>query len=178
TLPIPTSIRFHHDLLHRPSNSSWPAMIALVTDVESAPIAIHRTWLARDGRDTAPIEPQRMARATCRGGAVRLGGLKADRWLLIAEGIETGLTVMHSEGVPAWCALSATGIKNLELPPEAMRVVLCADNDANGKGQEAVDEAGQRFVREGRTVHIASPPETDTDWNDVLRARGADYAER
>jgi putative DNA primase/helicase len=48
-LPASPSLRFHADLKH-PSGGVWPAMVALVTlGVDSAPIAIHRTFLARDG---------------------------------------------------------------------------------------------------------------------------------
>ena len=43
------SLRFHAGLKH-PSGSVWPAMVALVTrGVDDAPLAIHRTFLARDG---------------------------------------------------------------------------------------------------------------------------------
>jgi hypothetical protein len=44
----------------------------------------------------------------------------------------------------------------------------CADNDANEVGQHAAREAADRFLAEGRRVRIAIPPETDTDFNDLL----------
>jgi len=49
-------------------------MIALVTSgKDSTPVAIHRTFLARDGVGKAPVNPPKMMLGPCRGGAVRLG---------------------------------------------------------------------------------------------------------
>jgi hypothetical protein len=81
-------------------------MVALVTrGTDAAPLAIHRTFLARDGSGKAPIDPQKMMLGSCRGGAVRLadagGGL-----LMVGEGIETCLSAMQATGYPAWAALA------------------------------------------------------------------------
>ena len=68
----PPAIRFHAGLKH-PSGGVWPAMVALVTlGVDGAPIAIHRTFLARDGVGKAPVDPAKMMLGPCRGGVVRL----------------------------------------------------------------------------------------------------------
>ena len=48
-LPLPPTLRFHTGLKHA-SGGFWPAMVALVTrGVDDLPLAIHRTFLARDG---------------------------------------------------------------------------------------------------------------------------------
>ena len=48
-------------------------MVALVTrGIDDVPLAIHRTFLARDGFGKAPVNPQKMMLGPCRGGAVRL----------------------------------------------------------------------------------------------------------
>jgi len=75
---------------------------------------------------------------------------------------------MQACGLPGWAALSANGIRSLTLPPEASTVLICADNDANGVGQRAANEAAERFLREGRQARIAMPPMTGTDFNNVL----------
>ena len=60
--------------LRHPSGARWPAMVALVTHGDTGlPLAIHRTFLARDGFGKAPVDPQKMMLGPCRGGAVRLG---------------------------------------------------------------------------------------------------------
>jgi putative DNA primase/helicase len=99
-LPPPPTLRFHAGLKH-PSGGIWPAMVALVTrGTDGAPLAIHRTYLARDGTSKAPIEPAKMMLGPCRGGAVRLGPI-TDR-LLVAEGIESALSAMQATGQAAW----------------------------------------------------------------------------
>ena len=43
-------------------------MVALVTHgATGTPIAIHRTFLARDGGGKAPVDPQKMMLGPCRG---------------------------------------------------------------------------------------------------------------
>jgi len=100
---------------------------------------------------------------------VRLAKARAGQWLLVAEGLETTLSVMHACALPGWAALSAGGIKSLVLPPSANMVVICADNDANGVGQRAANAAAERFLAEGRRVRIALPPGSGLDFNDLLR---------
>src|SRR6185295_18207730 len=60
TVPIPASLRFHAALKHTPTGTVLPAMIALITGSDGAPIAIHRTYLARDGKGKADISPAKM----------------------------------------------------------------------------------------------------------------------
>jgi putative DNA primase/helicase len=66
--PAPVALRFHPGLKH-PSGGMWPAMVALVTrGLDSKPLAIHRTYLAREGIGKAPVEWQKMMLGPCRGG--------------------------------------------------------------------------------------------------------------
>jgi putative DNA primase/helicase len=171
-LPPPDALRFHGGLKH-PSGGIWPTMVALVTNgADGTPAAIHRTFLARDGSGKAPVVPPRMMLGPVGGGAVRLGTAHPDSWLVLAEGLETTLTVMEACGLPGWAALSNGGLKSLILPSDAAKVLICADNDANGAGQRAAEEAAERFLREGRHVRLATPAVPGTDFNDVLRLSG------
>ena len=99
-LPAMLALRFHPCFKH-PSGDSWPAMIALVTrGADDTPLAIHRTFLARNGTGKAPVDPQKMMLGPCRGGAVRLA--EPGDVLMIGEGIETCLAAMQETGYPAW----------------------------------------------------------------------------
>lgn len=167
-LPIPPALRFHAALRHHPTATAWPAMIALVTGAGGAPVAIHRTYLAHDGKGKAAVTPQKMTLGPSRAGAVRLGEIQHGKSLAISEGVETGLSVAQACGFPVWAALSADGMQNVILPPEANAVILCADNDANGTGPRAAREAAERFLSEGRTARVMMPPDVGTDFNDLL----------
>jgi len=167
-LPATDVLRFHLGLKH-PSGGVWPAMVAMVTNgVDERPVAIHRTYLVPDGKGKAPVHPQKIMLGPCRGGAVRLGLVRPETWLVVGEGLETTLTVMQSCNLPGWAALSATGLKNIILPPEVGEVLVCADNDVNGVGQRAAHAAAERFIAEGRRVRIATPATPGADFNDVL----------
>jgi phage/plasmid primase-like uncharacterized protein len=150
-------------------------MVALVEHVQSGPVAVHVTYLRSDGRGKAdiPKEEQRACFGPVKGGAVRLGEVRWDTLLCVAEGIETALAVVTACGMPAWAALSAGGICALVLSPQATQVVIAADRDASGVGQRAAHAAAARWLAEGRRVRIALPPELGTDMADVLTASGA-----
>ena len=130
-LPPPNTLRFHTGLKH-PSGGIRPAMVALVTrGADDAPLAIHRTFLSRDGRGKAPIEPQKMMLGPCRGGAVHLG-VPGDV-LMVGEGIETCLAAMLATGHLAWAALSTSGLRTLDLPRDVRDVIVLADGDDPGE---------------------------------------------
>jgi putative DNA primase/helicase len=165
-VPVPDALLFHAAIKH-PSGQQWPAMVALVTrGTDGAPLAVHRTFLARNGLGKAQVEPAKMMLGRCGGGAVRLGAI-GDR-LMIAEGIETALSAMQATGHVAWAALSTSGLRTLELPTEVRHVVVLADGD--DAGEAAACDAGLRWTREGRRVGIARPPR-GFDFNDVLRGQ-------
>jgi putative DNA primase/helicase len=176
----PASLRFH-PRCPRPRDgagnlvSPLPAMVALVEHVERGPMAVHCTYLRPDGSDKAdlPKHEQRACFGPVSGGAVRLGMPRSGDWSAVSEGIETGLSIAAACSMPTWAALSAGGIKNLTLPPEATHVVICADHDASGTGERDAHDAAARLIAEGRCVRIAMPPAPGADFNDVLMGRVA-----
>lgn len=168
-LAAPDAVRFHPRLKH-PGGGTWPGMVALVArGADGEPLAIHRTFLARDGAGKAPVIPQKMMLGPCRGGAVRLAVPTGK--LMVGEGIETCLAAIQATGLPAWAALSTSGLRTLPLPAEIDEVIVLADGD--DPGEAAALEAARRWKREGRTVRIARPP-TGMDFNDVLLGSVAD----
>ena len=167
-LPPPDALRFHAGLKH-PSGGIWPAMVALVTSgADGTPLAIHRTFLARDGGGKAPVDPQKMMLGPCRGGAVRLA--EPGDVLMVGEGIETCLAAMLASGHPAWAALSTSGLRGLDLPKDVRDVIVLADGDE--AGEAAARDCAVRWKREGRRVRIARPPQ-GMDFNDMLLSRAA-----
>ena len=139
-------------------------MVALVTrGSDGTPLAIHRTFLARDGGGKAPVDPQKMMLGPCRGGAVRLGD--PTDLLMVGEGIETCLAAMQATGNPTWAALSTSGMRSLDLPKQVHNVIVLADGD--DAGETAAKDCALRWTREGRLVRIARPPR-GMDFNDIL----------
>lgn len=165
-LPPSEALRFHTAMKH-PSGGFWPAMVALVTNgTDGAPVAIHRTFLARDGDGKAPVDPQKMMLGPTRGGAVRLAD--PGKVLMVGEGIETCLAAMQASGHPAWAALSTSGLRALDLPKDVRDVIVLADGDE--AGEAAARLCALRWKREGRRVRIARPPQ-GKDFADILPSR-------
>ncbi|MGH7091422.1 MAG: DUF7146 domain-containing protein [Stellaceae bacterium] len=157
---------------HSGERAELPAMVARVDGPDGETIGVHRTYLRRDPdgtwhrRDRASLGP-------IGGGAVRLGALRPDAPLIVAEGVESALAAILTPGLmlgcPAWAALSAGGIQALVLPDEAWDIVIAADHDANGTGERAARKAALRWVREGRRVRLVIPDRIGVDPNDLLR---------
>ena len=136
------------------------------------PIAIHRTFLARDGGGKAPVEPARMMLGPCRGGTVRLG--EPGAVLMVGEGIETCLAAMQATGNAAWAALSTSGLRSLDLSRDVRDVIVLADGDE--PGEAAAQGCARRWQCEGRRVRIARPPQ-GMEFNDLLKARNLSFTE-
>ncbi len=157
TLPPPECLRSHEWLRH-PDGWFGPAMVAAVQNVHGEIVAVHRTFFKPH------LVTDKLMLGPCKGGAVRLGPVA--KKIAVAEGIETGLSVMQSTGLPTWAALSTSGIKNIVLPDEVHEVVIAADGD--GPGRTAARALAARLVCEGRIARIMQAPDKK-DWNDVLR---------
>lgn len=162
------ALRFLPAHRHPNDGGSWPILIAAVRDVTGEIVAIHRTYLARDGRGKAAIDPAKMTLGPVSGGAIRLDPIAPE--LAIGEGIESSASAGQLLGRPAWAAVSAGNLASgLILPAEVRTVVIAADNDPPGR--RAAQAAAARWQAEGRRVRIALPDREAADFNDVLRDR-------
>jgi putative DNA primase/helicase len=152
----------------------YPAMVALVTDTEGAPVTVHRTYLTPDGRKAPVPAPKKLMGYPGHrlvGGAIRL--FDPGPVLGVAEGIETALAVHLRTGMPVWSAVSANLVERLEPPAQTSLVVVWADRDRSGAGQAAATTLRQRLLRRGISVAVHLPPgpipanSKGIDWADV-----------
>jgi hypothetical protein len=167
-----SALRFLPHHRHASTGTSWPALIAAVTCPMSRALrAAHRTFLARDGRGKAPVEPARATLGPTAGAVIRLAEPQPGKPLVIAEGIETAASAALILECPAWGAISACNMSRIDLPPAVVEVVIAADNDP--VGQREAERAAQRWAAEGRRVRIATPNTAGSDFNDLLQRTGA-----
>lgn len=164
TLLPPINIRAVPALYHVPTQQEFPAMLAAVRHgVTGQLMAVHRTWLKPDGSGKADINPNKMMLGEVLGGAVQLADAASK--IIVAEGIETALSVMQRTGVPAWAALSTAGLKRLVMPSACQKIIIACDNDP--AGIKAAHDAADKWTKEGREVSLAIPP-VNRDFNDLL----------
>ncbi len=109
------NLRFHPRCYYKPDDGpteTWPAMIAAVTDLTGKITGAHRTWLAPDGSDKAPIDTPRKAMGDLLGHAVRIGA--SGNVMAAGEGIETMLSLRqvlpHMAMAPALSAAHLAAI--------------------------------------------------------------------
>jgi hypothetical protein len=111
---VPRTLRWARSCRHL-SGTYCAAMIARVDNVDGEFVGVHKTFLLPDGSAKAPLDPVRTAVGPTSGGAVRLA--PAGEFLLVGEGIETCFAAMQACRLPAWAALSTSGLRSLILPP-------------------------------------------------------------
>ncbi|NBT86462.1 MAG: toprim domain-containing protein, partial [Alphaproteobacteria bacterium] len=164
---IPQTLKIHPKLYHKDTKSYHPAMVAAVQvwPVREI-IGIHRTYLNHDGSGKADIISNKMMLGVTKGGAVRL--TEPGKTLILAEGIETALSVHLATEMPTWAALSTSGLRNIKLPTldVTSEIIIAADNDSAGLNAANLLKNG--LLKEGYTVRIALP-DKGSDFNDMLR---------
>ena len=78
------------------------------------------------------------------------------------------MAVRCSAGVPVWAALSAGNMTTIVIPDTVRLVLICADHDAGGTGEQAAKKLARRMLAEGRRVKILMPTIPGTDWADGM----------
>ena len=158
-----SSLRFHPHLVSSDIRQvRFPALVAGIQAPDGRFAGIQATWLADDGSDKAPFITPRKIFGHFAGGAVRLA--PATDKLCLAEGVETGLSILQATGLPVWATLGTNGMKAIELPPTIKELIIAADGDQ--AGEAAAQIAASRLRGCGRRVRIVRPP-TGKDFNDV-----------
>lgn len=158
-------LRFHPSLPHKPSGTTGPAIVGLVTDVITGePLSLHRTWITPTGK--ADLDPPRMLLGNHRkqGGVIRLWHDEyVSHGLAVAEGIETALSLAHAYQ-PVWACIDAGNLATLPVVPGIECLVIAADNDP--AGLTAAHKCAARWSAGGVDVRITQ--QAANDLNDEL----------
>lgn len=178
-LEWPPTLRYVPALRHSDTGLTFPAIVAQVVSADRQPRGCWRIYLAPDGQWKAAVTPNKMGLGVAKGAAARLG--PAQERIAVCEGIETALAVMEltAGSVPVWAALSANGMRFLDLPDIVRHVDIYPDGDIarygeDGKlrkptGRMAADDLAARLTESGRT-HTIQPISDGLDYLDVLLA--------
>lgn len=169
--PDDSAIRFHPCLKHGPSGESGPALVALVTNIETGePQTLHRTWVKADGRK-ADLSPPRLLLGghTKQGGVIRLWPDDAvTSGLAVGEGIETCLSLAHAF-TPVWALIDAGNLAALPVLPGVESLLIARDRDP--AGEKAAHDCAARWVAAGAAVRLTA--QAANDINDVLQGVAA-----
>jgi len=167
TLPrmgISRAVRYYTGLANY---KTTPAMVGALQDATGRCTGWHITHLSCDGQKAFGSDSRRYCKLhDLQGSAVRL--YPATNTLIVTEGIETALAWTLVTNDPVWACTSASLLKTFVPPPEVKTLLIAADNDKNGVGQQAAWELRRR-VRNQIDCEVMIPDRENADWLDMLR---------
>jgi hypothetical protein len=188
TCPLPPTLCFHPRLWHFGAKTALPAMVSAIAGVPGSDGVVRSAhWTFLDPRGgKAKVDPDKMMRGKALGGAVRVTNAGPDSWLVVAEGIETALSLacgLLPTKATIWAALNTSGMKGLVLPEgRAKKLVVAADFDPidlkTGKrpGTAAAEQLAHRAREAGWEVRILYPKDGLGDFNDELMQKNRSAA--
>jgi putative DNA primase/helicase len=173
--PLPACLRYHPALPYWNDGEvigQFPAMLARFHAADGRCVAIHQTYLTRDGRKADVPSPKKMSPPSglLIGGGIPLAG-PVDRVIGVAEGIETALCAGAASGLPVVASYSAGCMAGYQWPEGVGRLVIFADNDESGTGQAAARKLETRARAAGLAVSVLIPQTPGDDWADVYSRR-------
>lgn len=166
-LPIPDSIRFAR-LRYGRRGPEHPVLVAVVANGNDQFIGIQRTYINASGTGKAAVPKAKLSLGSVTGGAIRLA--PAARAMMIAEGLEDGLTLQQEFGRATWVSAGAGNLSTMILPPGVEAVTIGGDADETGR--TAAAKAVDTFRRRGIRARAIFPLE-GKDFNAELQARDA-----
>ena len=156
---LPESLRF----LPAKTSDSLPALIIKAQNNQGQIEAVQLIYLDKKTGKKAQVDVQKRQFGRMRFGAYGLIQEGKNDRILIAEGLETALSVAQANPeTKVITTLSGGNLLNVDLPKDTKEVILCADND-KGKAHalQSLSPAIERFQKEGRTVSIVFPEITE-----------------
>lgn len=162
-------LRWHPALKH-PSGYVGPALVALITDVETNEhLSLHRTWITPTGK--ADLETPRLPlwNHSTKNGVIRLWPDDEVNSLLgIAEGIETALSLAWAP-LPVWATIDAGHMAQFPVLRGIRTLVISQDQDP--AGMSAASICARRWAEQDKEVFVTR--QTENDLNDVLQGKAA-----
>jgi putative DNA primase/helicase len=173
--PLPACLRYHPALPYWDDGEvigTFPAMLAKFRGADGRCVALHQTYLNRDGRKADVPSPKKVSPAAglLMGGCIPLAD-PFERVLGVAEGIETALCAGAASALPVVATYSAGCMGGYQWPQGVGRLVVFADNDVSGTGQAAARKLEARARAAGLAVSVLVPKTPGEDWADVYARR-------
>ncbi|WP_051677375.1 AAA family ATPase [Bradyrhizobium sp. URHD0069] len=159
------------DASKRLTGRGFPAMVFVIGQ-GTVETGAHVTWLSKSGDTKLDVDDPKRTYGRVKGSDIRLHReYDRDEPLIVAEGIENGLSVERITGLKAIVAINSGNLDKVEVP-RCSEVIIAADNDPNRAGIEGANKLARKLTNAGRAVRIALPRhrgDRKRDWNDELR---------
>jgi len=175
---IPDNLLFHPGLKYycKGIYNNYPALVALIANLDDEYASMLRIYITNDGQKAPIPSPKKIMPpvypGATKGLAIQL--YKVTDKLAIAEGVETAIAVHQATGIPAWAAVSAYGMKHVQIPDSVKEVSIWCDKDKSLAGEQAGQHLAKRMIDAGKAVKLMIPEDPiplgrkGIDWLDVL----------
>ena len=183
---IPGALRYGR-VWQRQTREALPCLLAKIQATDGRALAVHRTWIIRDGGQWRTMKAElgkdtkmTLGQYQAHGGFIPISkgndsrpfhAMRAGQDICCGEGIEDSATVaLFEREARVIAAVSLGNIANLQLPPQAGKLVIIAQNDPEDSEAAATLErviAAQQA--RGMTVEVIWPRPAFKDFNDQLR---------
>ena len=172
SFPVPPSLKWNSYIDKKAGDLVELVVAAATTPTDKSVKAVQRLFI--DIEDYSKTGAKMLGKMQGRG--VYFYRKRPMTELMIGEGIETTLSVMQVTGMNGVAALSASGLKNIKLPPETETIYILVDSDKSFAGQKASCELAGKFEKKGGQAFIVSPDDScftgspkKRDFNDLLQ---------
>ena len=173
--PLPEALRLHRAMPYWHGGEklgTFPAMVAPIVAPDGRTVALHRTYLTRDGKKAeVPTVKKLTGAAGLLAGACIPLHRPVRGCIGIAEGIETALAAWRASAVPTVAAYCAGNLAAWQWPAGVQRLVIFAD--ADDAGRDAAKALQRRALAAGLHCKVLTPSADGVDWCDVWATQGA-----
>lgn len=157
------------NLAYRPNAyGQYGALVAKSTDERGNVLAVQQIYITHEGEKAPVSVVKRTNKAVekwAEKSAVRFAGSQP---VILAEGVETALSIWQETGRETWACLGLSNIGNAPLPVGST-VTVARDGDMKGsKADIQIKKEIQKLAKRGFTVSVATPPQ-NMDFNSLLR---------
>jgi P4 family phage/plasmid primase-like protien len=157
------------NLAYRPNAyGEYGALVAKSTDERGNVLAVQQIYITNEGAKAPVAVVKRTNKAVekwAEKSAVRFTGSQP---IVLAEGVETALSIWQETGRETWACLGLSNIGNAPLP-EGSSVTVARDGDIKGgKADIQIKKEIQKLAKRGFSVSVATPPD-NIDFNSLLR---------
>lgn len=156
----------------------YPTILLRVDDKDGKPVTLHRIYLDQSGNKANVESPKKLMAYPKEdynrllGGAIRLTPYQGNV-LGVAEGAETAMSCTMGSGIPTWSCVFADLLAGFVPPDDITMVVVWADKDRSGKGQDSARKLVARLRSQGILAVLLIPGidipanQKSIDWNDM-----------
>lgn len=153
------------DVRFLPARGSFPqTMLSRITDARTTePMSLHFTPMVDGGRGDRRL----MGGHQKKGGVIRLRSSPNPKELVVAEGIETALTITNvAPDAEVWATIDSGNMRLLPVIESCMLLHIYVDSDAPGWG--GAHCLSSTWQKEGRAVRLYSRETIGADMNDIV----------